>query len=82
MSSSTNNVISPFFNGCQLVLDLSPRPEENEPKDPSRISTSRALIKFSQVYRNSGGKVDFKVRRGKQYHPNYSMVSAEKIVLR
>lgn len=48
-------------------------------QDPSKISTSRALMNFSKVYRNNSGD-RFKVRRDK--HANQlSLISAQRVVL-
>ena len=48
-------------------------------QDPSKISTSRALMNFSKVYRNYSGD-RFKVRRDK--HANQlSLISAQRVVL-
>lgn len=56
-------LIGPFGQAGQVVLDLTP--DEHPPQDnadPSKMSTSRALMHFSKVFRNGSGD-RFKVRR-------------------
>jgi hypothetical protein len=63
----------------QVVLDLTPKEEVQELEDPSKVSTSRALMNYSKVYRNSSGD-RFKVKREKPYYNHFALISAQKVV--
>lgn len=70
----------PVLGKSQAVLDFTPKDESQEGLDPSKASTSRALMNYSRVYRNGSGD-RFKVRRDKQFMNNFSLISAQRIVL-
>lgn len=80
LSNRNKRSHEPSVHRYQVVLDLTPKEESVELCDPSKVSTSRALMNYSKVFRNSSGE-RFKVKRDKQYYNQCSMISAQKVIL-
>jgi len=67
---------------CQkgnFVLHIKPGELDEQTADCERVSTSRALMNFSKVYKNASNE-RFKVKKNKSLMPRFAQLSAQKIV--
>lgn len=62
-----------------LVLHIKHGEFDEQPADNERVSTSRALMNFSKVYKNASIE-RFKVKKNTSLMPRFAQLSAQKIV--